>query len=252
MTLFQAGLLGLIQGVTEFLPISSSGHLVIVQTLLGFQDPPILFDVIVHMGTLVAVIFFFFDRLKYLTKHLLIATSIATIPAVVAAILLKPHIDSLFSSRLVVAFGFILTSIFLIWTRFPTKSKSTKSQSITLSDAFVIGLFQAVAIIPGVSRSGSTVSAALGQGLPPSQAFYFSFLIAIPAILGAQALTLTSLTSLQELANLNSLLGFTAAAISGFLSLRLLKLIINSSKLHYFALYTFPLGLLLILDHFLG
>lgn len=245
MTYFQALILGFVQGITEFLPVSSSGHLVVAQHLLDMSTVPLLFDVIFHTGTLIAVIIFFFSELKRIKLHDLPLYFIATLPAAIFGLILEPVFEIHFKQLWVVSIGFIVTAILLLSTKIIPHSVSLKK--ITLKQAFIIGLAQAVAIIPGISRSGSTVSTGLNLNLSPEKSFSFSFILSIPAILGALILELPDLTSLTSTTNLTSLtLGFLSATITGLVSLILLKKIVVSSKLHYFGYYCLLLAALTI------
>ena len=241
MTIYQAFILGIIQGLTEFLPVSSSGHLVITQTFLGISHPPLLFDVMVHVGSLIAVIIFFLSRLKKITLHLAKLTIIGTIPAAIVGLLIEPLLESIFTSLLIVGLGLIWTAILLASTKIWPPSK--KPFPLTPTKSLIIGIFQAIAIMPGVSRSGSTISSASIQGISKESAFYFSFLLAIPAILGAMVLQLSELQSLDQLLTIPFIVGFLSATISGLFALRLLQHLIKSTKLHYFSVYCFLLGL---------
>lgn len=241
MTIFQALLLGLVQGLTEFLPVSSSGHLVITQTFLGLSEPPILFDVIVHAGTLMAVIVFFYPRLKSITPKLAKLTIFATLPAVGAGLVIEPYLENIFSSLFITAIGLLCTAMFLLSTKLLKPISSYKT--LTFRSAIFVGIFQALAIIPGISRSGSTVVAGLHSGLSKSEAFYFSFLLAIPAILGAQIIQLKNVEQINQLVNMPNIIGFVTAATSGLFALKLLRLVIDSTKLHLFGYYCLALGL---------
>jgi len=243
MSIVQSIILGIIQGLTEFLPVSSSGHLVIAQELMGFVEPPLLFDTLIHVGTLVAVIFYFrhdIVKLKWADLKLL---AIGTFPAVVVGFLLKDYVDEIFTSIIGVAAGLFLTSSFL----FRTKNLTQGERAITPKTALLIGIFQAIAILPGVSRSGSTVAAALLVGLSQPQAFKFSFLLAIPAILGATVLQLVDLENIAQYQWSVGIWGALTAAFVGFVSLVILKKLMSQSKIYYFGYYTLSLSILLVI-----
>jgi len=241
MSIINALLLGILQGFTEFLPISSSGHLVIAQHLLGFKDAPVFFDVLLHGGSLAAILIFFWPQIKNISVNLGKLIIFGTIPAVFAGLLIDPLLGQIFSSLPLVAIGLLITSV-LLATTLKFKHTSADLSQLTLKQVIIIGLFQAAAIIPGISRSGSTVVAGLSQGLKKEDAFTFSFLLAIPAIAGALVLELKDLNSLHITDPLSYLFGFAASLICSLLALKLLKLIINQSKLHYFAVYCFLLS----------
>ena len=176
MTLFEAVFLGLIQGLTEFLPISSSGHLVIGQKLLGFEYPPVLFVILVHCGTLFAIIFYFNKRIIvfYKSYNNLRLIFIGSLPAVLIGLFLNDYLEALFDSLIVVGLCFFITAGLLFLTNFVKKANKdfSKIDGIT---SFKIGCLQALAILPGVSRSGSTISAGPWHGLKKETAFAFSF-----------------------------------------------------------------------------
>lgn len=243
MTFLQAAFLGIIQGLTEFLPVSSSGHLVIAQYFMQLDHPPIFFDVVVHAGTLLALIYYFRSRIVSLKPKTLYLIILGTLPAIITGLLIKPYLNLVFSSLHLVIAGLLLTSTLLFTTKFTQKSKSNP---LNLKSALLIGLFQAIAIIPGVSRSGASISAGLFSQLSRDDAFSFSFLLSIPAILGALVLQLLDLGSTQPLPLGTLLIGLAASAISGLVAIKLLKYIINHFYLHYFAIYTTTLALILI------
>lgn len=243
MTPVQALILGIVQGLTEFLPVSSSGHLVIFQNFFRLSQPPIFFDIVVHVGTLFAVIIYFFNQIKKISLNLFKLVIAGTIPAVIFGLYIEPQIESLFSSLTVVALGLIITSALLFSTKF---TKFSKPKKLTLKSSLIIGLFQALAIIPGVSRSGATVASALNQGAGKQKAFYFSFLLSIPAITGALVLQLKDLNQINSAELIPIIIGFTTSLITGLLALKLLNIIINNTKLHLFGFYTATLAATLI------
>lgn len=237
--MFKAFILGLVQGVTEFLPISSSGHLVLFQELSSTHYGPD-FDVMLHAGTLLATIIYFRHKILELTKADLRNIIIASIPASIAAIFLVPHLKYLFSSLTVVAIGLMVTTVFLYLSK---RLSSSAKKSITTSRALKIGLSQALALFPGVSRSGSTISTALIQGNKKEDSFTFSFLLSIPAILGATLISFNQITWSQSLYGIY-ISGIIAAFISGYISLKVLHRLIIKSQFHNFAYYTLFLSLL--------
>ncbi|MEA3355348.1 MAG: undecaprenyl-diphosphate phosphatase [Patescibacteria group bacterium] len=242
MTLIQGLILGLIQGLTEFLPVSSSGHLVIVQNLFQLNKPPVVFDIFLHLATSLAVIIIIFNSLKKINLNQIKLILIASIPAGILGIFLNQRIESLFSSIKLVGYSLITTGLIL----FSTKLISRKKSRLNPKKSFLVGLAQALAIIPGISRSGSTITAGLYQGLTPKNAFNFSFLISLPAIFGAQLLQLNKLNNLTPSELPVLAIGFLSAFISGLLSLKLLKKFVINSKLHYFGFYCLLLGTLLL------
>lgn len=254
MTIFQAIILGLVQGLTEFLPVSSSGHLALIQKFFRLENT-LSFDIIVHLATLLAVIYFFRKTLISLINQTFIAIKkgkisqiptiitviiISTIPAVIFGFLIKDYLDY-FSSFLFIAIGFFITS-FLIFISSNLKNQKSLNREISIKQGFIIGIFQALAIFPSISRSGATFTAGLLQKIEPQTAFNFSFLLSIPAILGAVVLDLPTLASIENQQIPAFLLGFLAAFITGFLALKLFKNLVVKNKLIYFGFYTLILG----------
>lgn len=254
MNFLQAILLGIIQGITEFLPISSSGHLLLTQHLLGITEHQFAFDILLHFATLIAIVVFFWKKLIRISGQELIAIVVGTVPIVVIGFLLKDHIEMLFSTTKLVSLTLIVTGIFnLLSDRIleERKLKKDKETKINNKQAFMIGIFQALAIIPGISRSGSTLLGGLHQGLKRRQAFDFAFFLAIPAILGATVLQLKDIwevgISIQAPINqtfTNFAAGAIAAFISGLASLAFFSYIIKKARMEWFAWYCVSVGVL--------
>lgn len=241
-----AAFLGLVQGITEFLPVSSSGHLVIFQEALGFSSPPVAFDVMVHVATLFAVVVFFWEAIVAADKRLIANIFAGTLPTALIAFVLKDHTDFLFGSSKLVAIGMMTTTVFLASSRLPKARLASKKQ-IGLKTAFLIGAAQGLAIIPGISRSGITITSGLWLGLKPKQAIQFAFILSIPAILGAQALEFNHLINSNQLSIPAAAAGFFSSLASGWLALRLLSKLVYKAKIHRFAIYTFLVSLALFL-----
>ena len=243
MNTFYAAILGAVQGLTEFLPISSSGHLVIAQHLVpGFAQPGVLFDVVLHAGTLGAVLFYFRKKIISMNYKYMMLIIIGTIPAVVIGLLFQDQIESIFSNLKLVGIALLVTGVmnYLV-----DRLKTSKSMPSGL-DAFVIGLGQAFAIVPGISRSGTTIFVATTRRLKREEAAEFSFLLSIPAILGAIALQI--LKYHNGAINIPSYAaGFIAAFIFGVISIKLLLNLLKSKKLIYFAIYCLILGSLVLI-----
>lgn len=238
--MLEAILLGLVQGATEFLPISSSGHLVLIQHITG-SELRADFDVFLHLGTLLATVTYFKREILSISSNYVRLIIIATLPAVIIGLIFQEIILSLFSSSLTVGIGLLLTTFVLI----STKGKKGESE-ISPSNALIIGIAQSIAMIPGVSRSGATISTALNLGVKQSTAFTFSFIMSIPAILGATLLNFLS-SPPEAIMIPRYAVGVFAAFISGYFALRALDKIIRIAYLHKFALYTFPLALFALL-----
>jgi len=271
VTAVQAIVLGVVQGLTEFLPVSSSGHLVLFSKLFSIQESSLVFEVMVHVGTLMAVLVVFrkevtlliesFFKLlrnpraaKKLVKEdpgsrLLLAIIIGTLPAVVVALVLKDQIEQLFSSSLFVGFMLLVTGTILYVTdRHKVTAKGLERLSI--NDALVIGCSQAIAILPGISRSGTTIAVGLFRGLDRESAARFSFLLSIPAILGALVVSVDDLLAGSSVMDFGILAaGFVAAALTGYLAIHFLLDLARKGRLVWFAYYTWVVGALVIVLH---
>ncbi len=249
VSLFQAIILGLIQGITEWLPISSSGHLVLAQYFFGIQQPLAL-DVMLHLGTLFVLFIFFRKELIELTLgilkrdkkaiKLLAMIIIATIPTALFGFFFRDFLESLFSNMLFTGLGFVITAVWIFISRFPEK----KNKELNYMHAFFIGCAQAISIVPSISRSGATIATGLLFGVKKEEAAKFSFIIAIPAILGAALLTLKDMAAITDIVPV--MIGTLTAAVAGYLSLSLLMSIIKKNKFYNFAWYCLVLGLVVL------
>ncbi len=270
MTIWETIILGIVQGATEFLPISSSGHLVLVPTILNWPAASLSLVAIVHQGTLVAVLIYFWQDLWEIVKAVwhdlqarqLLASSesrlgwyilLGSVPAGVAGLLLESFFEEIFGTPAVAA-GFLLVTAVLLIIGEKLLSGEKQIENITLPDAMVVGLFQTLALFPGVSRSGSTITAGLLRGLDRAAAARFSFLLGIPAILGAGLLSGLDLLQANDLAaQAPSLIaGFLAAAVSGYLCIHFLLSWLRSHSLYLFAGYCAAFGSIYLLVYFLG
>lgn len=242
MELYQAFVLGLFQGLTEFLPVSSSGHLVIGQKLFHLSQPPVFFDILVHMGTLLSIVIYLRRRLLkfYFNSRHWPLIIIGSIPAALAGFFLNDYLITVFDSLTLVGFCLLFTALLLFSTRL-IKTNQKDLDQLTGRDALAVGLLQALALLPGISRSGSTITAGLWRGLKHESAFLFSFFLGLPAMLGAFILQLPDLSK-NHIQLLPSLLGLITALISGLLALKILEKILISRKLFYFAFYCLLAG----------
>ncbi|MBU1905670.1 MAG: undecaprenyl-diphosphate phosphatase [Candidatus Omnitrophica bacterium] len=240
-------LLGIIQGLTEFLPVSSSGHLIIAQKILGVQGDGIAISVILHLGTICAlVIFFFKEILKTLSNIRLITfIMITTIITGIIGLLGKSFFESLFSSPKLVALALLITGLVLISTR--RYINSTKRDMLDVQDAVTLGIVQSIAIIPGISRSGITISSLLYRKVDKETCFKFSFLASIPAIIGAVVLEAKKIDFALQAGFANFSAGFLASLLSGLFALWVLKLVLDKSKLHYFGYYCIAVAVITLL-----
>lgn len=238
-------ILGIVQGLTEFLPVSSSGHLVITEKLLGIDNFSLILIVTAHLGTVLALILFFFkDIIKVLTEpRLLRYILLVTLITAILGILGKDFFLSLFSSIKAISIALIFTGLVLIFTRGFLKGKRDIN-SLNLKDASVLGFTQAISIIPGISRSGFTISSLLFRGVDRETAFRFSFLSGIPAVLAAflSEAKYISLNSLSEFMNL--FLCFIFSFLSGLFALWILNKILRKAKFHYFGYYCILIAVL--------
>jgi undecaprenyl-diphosphatase len=254
MNWWQAVSLSLLQGLTEFLPVSSSGHLVIFQKIFGLQ-PPVLFDVFVHVGTLGSVIFFFRKELLKILQgllkkdknawHIFWLVVVGSLPAIVVGLFLEKNINQIFNSIRLVGISFLMTSVLLISTRWFKNKNNKRFKSLNWHDALIIGFFQALAILPGVSRSGSTLVGGLSRKIKREIAFQFSFFLALPAISGALVLQIPDLINQQFDFLSKSIFGLLIAGLVGYFSLKILKNFLLNSRLWFFGFYCFFLALLI-------
>lgn len=239
-------LLGIIQGITEFLPVSSSGHLVIVQHILGINQNEIAISVILHLGTVFAlVVFFFKDLLKLFTNfRLLMFLLVVTVITGIIGLLGKDFFENLFSSTMPIAIALIITGIMLILTK---KFMAGKRNNISFKDAAILGFTQGIAIIPGISRSGITISTLLFRKIDRENSFRFSFLVAIPVIFGAAILELKKIDFVIKTESRNLLAGFMVSFLVGLLSLNFLKIVLKKAKFYYFGYYCIIIGVITLI-----
>ncbi|HEN20374.1 MAG TPA: undecaprenyl-diphosphate phosphatase [Desulfobacteraceae bacterium] len=249
--------LGIIQGLTEFLPVSSSGHLVFFQNLLGFIEPALLLDCSLHFGTLIAVCLYFRSdlvkmitqvwRLNFQDSHasLVLWVIVGSVPTALIGLIFKTPLENLFGSVKVVGFMLVLTGITVALTRFLPDEYVTKKR-ISLLVALAVGTSQGLAIIPGISRSGATIVCAMLLGMDREMAARFSFLLSIPAIIGALAIQI-DVNQVETIGLMPLLLGFVSAALVGLIALKLLMSMVKKGHLYYFAPYCWALGVAIII-----
>ncbi len=252
MTLFQSVFLGFVQGLGEFLPISSSAHLVLVPWFFSWTDPGLTFDIALHIGTLIAVVLYFWkDWLNLSVQGLTNANStdgrlfwylaLASVPGAAIGLLLEDMAETIFRTPLLTAAMLIGAGILLYWA--DRKSvKNIEMSSISLRSSFLIGLSQALAIIPGVSRSGITMSMGMMLGLTRKSAARFSFLLATPIIFGAAAVKIPYIASHPEMLTMNFLIGVLTSCIVGILSIGFLLRYVQAKDFMPFVWYRFLLG----------
>lgn len=269
MDIIQAIIIGLVQGLTEFLPVSSSAHLIFAQQALGVADVGLAFDVLLHVGTLVAVIVYFFNDIVNMIKGFLLSlvdlkngnfmgelkkdpykklawlTILATIPIGIVGVLFNDIVESMFMGLTVPAFLLLITGC-LLYVSQRMNSGRIDVRNITLKEALIMGCGQALAILPGLSRSGTTIAAGLFAGLDKEFAAKFSFILSIPAILGAAVFQLKDLSggSVEIGA---CIAGFIVAAISGYLAISFLLKIVREKSLDIFAYYCWIVGIIVLI-----
>ena len=247
---FQVIFLGLIQGITEFLPISSSGHLALFQHLLAI-NPPLVFDVLVHLGTLGALVLFFQKDIKKIIIgaleeikerqigqqwRLISLLVLGSLPAVIAGLFFRSLVEKAFANLILVGIGFLTTAFLLFLGRVKIRHNSILSQVVG------VGVAQALAILPGISRSGSTISVGVMLRMKKEEAFRFSFFLGMIAILGATILQIPQIVDFNANQLMESFLAMGAAFLTGYFSLKLLKSVFLKNQLWYFAFYCLVLA----------
>lgn len=268
--------MGILQGLTEFLPVSSSGHLVLLQHILGIEEMGLGFNIILHIGTLCAVILYYRKDLILLLRELialckdiiltggkpdlrsneyrllLVMLIIAVLPTASIGLIFNNLFESLFKAWYIVGYTLIITGVILwISNYLPAGLKQVKN--MTFKDALFVGLIQGAAITPGISRSGTTIFAGLTAGFTRDLATRFSFLLSVPAILAAVVLEgpeiIAELSAIGDL--LPVFIGFIASAVSGYLAIDLLIAVLKRQKLQYFSYYCWVVGTFTLLYHWI-
>ncbi|MCB1233604.1 MAG: undecaprenyl-diphosphate phosphatase [Verrucomicrobiae bacterium] len=262
MNLIEALILGLVQGLTEFLPVSSSGHLVLVQKLMGVDDGGIVFEVMVHFATLLSVVIYFWKKLWRLflailpplkpelapERQMIGLLAIGTLPAVVIGLSFKKAFERVYENPTVVSLLLLVTGTLLLLPKLFKKSGESGS-GVGLKSAIVMGFGQAFAILPGVSRSGSTIVSGMLAGTRSSDAAEFSFLLAIPAIAGAAVLAVKDMIEegIDHDLLVNYLAGGAVAFASGLIAIYTVLVSIRRGRFEWFAYYCFAAGILCFL-----
>ncbi len=254
-------ILGIIQGISEWLPISSTAHLKIVGTFFGFTVTP-LFNIILHLGTLAVLLFFFREDIKNIlialvhldfkseNGKLIPLIIIASIPTALISFAYITFLQDTAGTMVIIAVTFLIGATFVYTTKFAKE----KAEDLSYKTALLMGAAQGFAIFPGLSRSGVTISSGLLLGQKRKKAFKFSFLLSIPAIIGdfiLEAYTDREALAAIGLNEVNIILGLIAAFIVGYFSLKIVSKVVQGKKFHYFAFYTWPLGIVLLIWSFL-
>lgn len=251
MNWFQINILAIVQGITEFLPISSSGHLVIVAELLQANVDRSDVNIVLHAGTLFSIVVFYWRRIWQMLvedRRVIGLLIVGTLPAVVIGLTVKLCFDQWLESPLLAGCMLPITGCLLLWASIRGCGGDASYEQLSYRSALLIGLFQAIAVLPGISRSGSTIVAGLLVGMNRRAAATFAFLLAIPAIAGATVLELRHIVTDQPLTTSTSVLiyGATAAFVVGLATLWWLVKWIERGRLHWFAYWCIPVGICII------
>lgn len=265
---FNVMLLGFIQGFTEFLPVSSSGHLALAQIFLGVEMPPLSYDLVLHVATMTATVLFFFnDIIKLFSEwvlgifskkdrgrpgwHIGWAVFLGTMVTGAIGLLIKDFAEEAMMNSLMVGLGLVFTGIVLIFSRFLRRGLG----KVSIFDGILVGIAQGIAVMPGISRSGMTMMAGTAAGISREEVFRFSFLLSIPAIMGAtlmQAKEVGGVDAFISTLPQGWFLGAAAAFVSGLASLFVLRKLVIASKWWFFGIYCLAIGSLSIVISFLG
>lgn len=276
MTLFQSIILGIFQGISEFLPISSSGHLVILQHFFGIKEGNLFFTEMLHFGTLISIVIVYFNDIINIIveffkmlgdgiknkkfkitndyQKLALLIIIGSIPTAIIGLLFEDFFEKLYSSSLLpIGIAFLVTG-FLLWIANKKPNETKKVKEMTILDSLIVGTFQGIAIIPGISRSGSTIVAGLFRGFDRSLATEFSFLLALPATFGAGLLGIMDVikTGSKTTVDAPLIIGILLSTIVGILAIKFLIKVLKKNKLHYFSYYLWIIGCITIFSHFIG
>ncbi|MCG8686430.1 MAG: undecaprenyl-diphosphate phosphatase [Desulfobacterales bacterium] len=267
MEIYQGIILGILQGLTEFLPVSSSGHLVLGQIYFGITESALAFDVSVHMGTLAAVLVVYFKDIKDILNSLFhyaatrersgheanlnfaICIIVGSIPTALIGFGLKEFEHILFTSSFLVGCMLLLTGTLLWVSRKFYRVEG--GGSLSIKHALIIGTVQGMAVIPGISRSGSTIAAGLFSGIDRDTAARFSFLLSIPAILGAQVISIKDALESGGLIDPVTIYGTIVSFIVGLVALKLLLKLVHTGKFHLFAPYCWLAGILALISNYM-
>lgn len=269
LSFFQAIILGIFQGITEFLPISSSGHLVVLQHFFGIKEGNLFFTEMLHFGTLISIFIVYFNdiikmiveffkmlgqgiknkkiKITNIYQKMAILIIIGSIPTAIIALVFKDTFERLYTSIFSISISFIITG-FLLWFVDKKTRLNKNVEDMSFFDSILIGVFQGIAIVPGISRSGLTISGGLLRGLDRKLATKFSFLLALPATFGAGLLGIKEVidTGSETYFSVPLILGMFISTIVGVVSIKILMQLLENKKLHYFSYYLWTLGLILL------
>ncbi len=268
MEIYQGIILGIIQGLTEFLPVSSSGHLVLGQIYFNITESGLVFDVSVHMGTLAAVLVVYFSDVRDILasvyrflgdrslagkdENLTFAWCIivGSVPTALIGLGLKQFEHILFSSSFLVGGMLLVTGVILWVSRNYYRDDTGEGSGLTTWRALIIGIVQGFAVVPGISRSGSTIAAAMFTGIDRTRAAKFSFLLSVPAICGAQIISIKDALEKGVLIDPATIYGTIVSFIVGLVALKLLLKLVHTGKFHLFAPYCWLAGVLALISNF--
>lgn len=255
MTIIDSIVLGILQGLTEFLPVSSSGHLVFMEKLLGQKDVPLLYDILLHVASLLAVFIFFRKKLFSLVSgffsfrngvndshRYVLMMLISTVVTTAMLVVTKPMLEGIKENPIMLMPAFAFTAVLLLIAQFGFK-RATEDREINWKDAVVIGFFQGIAVLPGVSRSGSTISGGILRKIKAERVVEFSFMLAIPAILGALVLELAKAEGVGAIDFGTVAAGFAASFVSSLAALKLLVFMMKKTVLYPFSIYLIILSI---------
>lgn len=262
MTILQAAILGLVQGLAEFLPVSSSGHLLLTRMIMGISDETgayIMLDVLLHAGTLLAVIIVFWKDWWAILKNpfrskTLLLLFIASLPALLVVVLFGDIVDQFFTGWFL-GVSFLVTAVFLLIAEWVSGKQTRRTSKPDFKHAIAMGTMQAIALLPGVSRSGSTLTGGLLSGLDRKSGAKFAFMMSAPAIVGSllfEAKDAIEEGYLAQLELVPTIVGMVVAAVSGYLAIRFMLRLINKVTLNWFALYVALLGLIILTLQLIG
>ncbi len=260
MNVIQALILGITQGLTEFIPVSSSGHLVLMHRALGLGENGLAFDVALHLGTLMALIIYFHKDLwqlllglfgKNQLKRLAWLLVLATVPAVISGVLLESAAENGFRSVKLVSFNLIIAALFMLWAErvYQKRSTHTKLKDTNRNQALAMGVAQAIAVVPGISRSGSTITVGLFAGLDRVAATRFSFLLGIPITAGAILKVFSSNDAMNQFSQQSGvfIIGMVTAFVTGLFAIRFMLRYLAKHSLAVFAYYRIAVAAVAIL-----
>lgn len=257
--LLQSIILGIIQGFTEFLPISSTGHLVLGRKLMGLEEAGLFLDTMLHFGTLVAVMVVFRKDIIYMIQHpfsrLSMLVVVGTIPTVIIGLAFKDYFEEISRTGATIGYEFLATGL-ILWFADQMKSKGTKSlEEIEMKDALFIGTLQGAAILPAISRSGLTIAGALFRRIDKGAAARFSFLLSLPAIMGAvvlQGFELSGGGVENTIGTIPLIVGTMAAGLAGYIAVVWMLNILQRGSLKWFSVYVWILGVSILIAQWTG